>query len=320
MALIIAWLCTSPLVAQDPLPSWNDGPSKQRILQFVSDVTDANGEAYVEPHDRIATFDNDGTLWVEQPIYTQVQFALTRVRQLAPSHPSWKTEQPFKALLAGDLQQVASFGEEGLMKLVMASHANTTARQFKDDVTEWIGTAKHPRFDRLYTELVYLPQLELMKYLRANDFRVFIVSGGGIDFMRPWTLKTYGIPPNQVVGSSLALQFEMQDGKGVLKRLPKINFIDDKAGKPVGIGLHIGQRPILAFGNSDGDLEMLQYTTSGDGARLGLIVHHTDAVREYAYDRNSTVGRLDKALELAPKNDWQVVDMKNEWKQIFAWQ
>ena len=262
------------------------------------------------PAERIAVFDNDGTLWSEQPMYVQLAFALDRVKALAPQHPEWKDKQPFKAVLDGDMKALAESGERGLLELVMATHAGMTAEEFTTIVTDWLATARHPRFNRPYTELVYQPMLELLAYLRANGFKTFIVSGGGVEFMRPWTEKVYGVPPEQVVGSSGKTKFEMRDGRPILFRLPEVNFIDDKAGKPVGIYEYIGRRPIAAFGNSDGDLEMLQWTTMSGGVRFGMIVHHTDAEREYAYDRQSSFGRLDKALDAAALNSWTVVDMK----------
>jgi phosphoserine phosphatase len=280
-------------------------------------VTDKNGTVYVKPAERIATFDNDGTLWVEQPIYTQVTFIFDRVKEIAPQHPEWKTTQPFKAILEGDMKTVVASGEKGILQMGMATHAGMTADEFTSIANNWIKTAKHPRFQRLYTQCVYLPQLELMSYLRDNGFQVFIVSGGGIEFMRPWTARVYGIPPAQVVGSSVVTEFQIKDRKPVLVRQPKINFVDDKAGKPVGIYQHIGQRPILAFGNSDSDMQMIQYTKAGDGLRLGLFLHHTDAEREYAYDRRSHVGTLDKVLDMAAGNDWIIVDMKRDWKRVF---
>jgi phosphoserine phosphatase len=303
--------------AQDPLPSWNDGPAKKAILEFVAEVTNEKGGQYVEPAERIATFDNDGTLWVEYPMYTQVLFAFERVKKLAPQHPEWKTKQPFKALLEGDMKTVGATGMKGLMEIVMATHSGMTAAEFEKDVSDWLATTKQPRFKRPYTELVYQPQLELLAYLRANGFKTFIVSGGGIAFMRPISEKTYGIPPEQVVGSSVIAEFQVKDGKPVLVRQPKIDFINDKAGKPVGIYQHIGRRPILAFGNSDSDIQMIEYTMAGEGRRLGLFVHHTDGDREYAYDRKSHVGTLDKALDRAAAMGWIIVDMKKEWKTVF---
>jgi phosphoserine phosphatase len=304
--------------AADPLPSWNDGRTKQSILDFVAAVTREGSSDFVPVPERIATFDNDGTLWVEHPMYTQLAFALDRVKGLAPQHPDWKTKQPFKAVLDGDMKTLAESGEHGLLELIMVTHAGMTTANFEKIVTDWIATAHHPRFKRPYTELVYQPMLELLAYLRANDFQTFIVSGGGIEFMRPWTEQVYGVPPQQVVGSSIKTRFEMRDGRPLLFRLPQVNFIDDKAGKPVGINEHIGRRPIAAFGNSDGDLEMLQWATlAGDRRRFGLIVHHTDADREYAYDRNTHFGRLDVALDAAKVNAWTVADMKTDWKEIF---
>jgi phosphoserine phosphatase len=304
----------------DPLPSWAEGPTKSAIIQFVQDVTKQGAPDYVRPEERIATFDNDGTLWVEYPMYTQVLFAFDRIKALAPQHPEWKTKQPFKALLAGDMKTVAASGMKGVTEIVMASHAGMTGDEFEQEVTKWLATAKHPGLDRLYKECIYQPQLELLAYLRANEFKTFIVSGGGIQFMRPMTLKAYGIPPWQVVGSSIVSEFKIKDGKPELVRMPKIDFIDDKAGKPVGIYQHIGVRPILAFGNSDADMQMIQYAMGSEGKKMGLFVHHTDADREYAYDRKSHVGTLDKALDQADANGWIIVDMKNDWKVIFPFE
>jgi len=300
------------------LPSWDDGATKQAILNFVAAVTQEGSPNFVPPAERIATFDNDGTLWVEHPMYIQLAFALDRVKALAPLHPEWKNTQPFKAALEGDMKTLAEAGEHGMAELVMATHAGMTTEEFQKIVIDWFATARHPRFKRSYTELSYQPMIELLAYLRANGFKTFIVSGGGIEFMRPWTERVYGVPPEQVVGSSIKTQFQMRDGRPELFRLPELNFIDDKAGKPVGINEFIGRRPIAAFGNSDGDLEMLQWTTMSGGARLGLLVHHTDAVREYAYDRDTPFGRLDKALDAAAINKWVVADMKDDWNRIFA--
>jgi hypothetical protein len=302
------------------LLSWNEGATKQSILDFVAAVTREGSPDFVPPAERIATFDNDGTLWVEHPMYTQLAFALDRVKTLAPQHPEWKDMQPFKAALEGDMKTLAGSGEHGLLELLMATHTGMTANEFQKIVVDWIATARHPRFNRLYTELAYLPMLELLAYLRANAFKTFIVSGGGIEFMRPWTERVYGVPPEQVVGSSIKTKFQMRDGRPELFRTAELNFIDDNVGKPVGINEYIGRRPIAAFGNSDGDLEMLQWTTIADGRRFGLIVHHTDAEREYAYDRDTSFGRLDKALDAAAINRWTVVDMKNDWKRIFSFQ
>jgi len=320
--LVLFGLVFSPVHANqsDPLPSWAEGPTKSAIIQFVQDVTKQGGSDYVRPEERIATFDNDGTLWVEYPMYTQVLFAFDRVKKLAPQHPEWKTKQPFKALLAGDMKTVGASGMKGVTEIIMASHAGMTAAEFEKTVTNWLATHKQPKFKRLYTECIYQPQLELLAYLRANGFKTFIVSGGGIQFMRPMTLKAYGIPRSQVIGSSVVAEFQVKDGKPVLVRMPKIDFINDKAGKPVGIYEHIGVRPILAFGNADADMQMIEYTKAGEGRRLGLFVHHTDAKREYAYDRKSHVGTLNKALDQAAANGWIIVDMKKDWKRIFPFE
>jgi hypothetical protein len=314
---LLTILFTIRVFAQDPLSSWNDGPAKQAITRFVSDVTRQGGPNFVPVDQRVATFDNDGTLWVEQPIYTQFVFALARVKELAPKHPEWKQQQPFKAVLDGDRNALAASGERGIVELMMATHTGMTTADFEAAVEEWIKTAQHPRFHQPYTKCVYQPMLELLAYLRANGFKTYIVSGGGIDFMRPWTEQVYGVPPEQVVGSSIKTRFEIQNGRPVLLRLPDVDFVDDKAGKPVGIQKFIGRRPIAAFGNSDGDQQMLEWTAAGAGARLMLLVHHTDAAREYAYDRKSSVGALDKALDEANAKGWVVVDMKRDWKTIF---
>ena len=302
----------------DPLPSWNDTGPKAAIVAFVEKVTEENTPDFVPEPERIAVFDNDGTLWTEHPMYVQLAFALDRVKTMAPEHPEWKDTQPFKAVLENDMKALAAAGEKGLLELIMATHAGMSSDEFQKIATDWIANARDPKFNKPYTELVYQPMLELLGYLRANGFKTFIVSGGGVEFVRPWAEKVYGIPPEQVIGSSIKTQFEMRGDVPTLLRLPQVNFIDDKAGKPVGINAHIGRRPIAAFGNSDGDLEMLQWTTlGGTTPRFGLLVHHTDADREYAYDRQSSFGRLDKALDIAPINGWTVVDMKADWKQIF---
>jgi|GEM_PF-120767 len=316
---------TASVRAADPLPSWNEGLAKQTLLDFVARVTDQSGKDYVPPEGRIATFDNDGTLWVEKPVYTQLAFIFDRVKTLAPQHSEWKTTQPFQALLAGDRQGVAASGMPGLLALAGATHAGMSVEAFERIVAKWIATARHPRFKRPYTELVYQPQLELLAYLRSHRFKTYIASGGGVEFMRPWTEKAYGIPPEQVIGSSIVTEYQLHDGKPTLMRLPKIDFIDDKAGKPVAIRAHLGRRPILAFGNSDGDLEMIQWTTAGSGSRLGLFLHHTDARREYAYDRASQVGKLDRVLDrfnnrAAAEKHWLLVDMKQDWKKVFPWE
>ncbi len=311
-------LTTAALATTDPLPSWNDGASKNAITSFVKAVTEKSGSDYVKPSERIAVFDNDGTLWSEQPAYFQAFFVFDRIREMAPDHPEWKTQQPYQAVLEGDMKALAALDKKGLVKLVMTTHAGMTSDEFAGIVKKWIQTAQHPTLHKPYTQLVFKPMLELLDYLRANDFKTFIVSGGGIEFMRPWTEEVYGIPPEQVVGSSIVSKFEMRDGKPVLVREAKLNFIDDKEGKPVAINQHIGRRPIFAFGNSDGDLQMLQYTTLGTtGKRFAGIVHHTDGEREFAYDRDSHMGRLDKALIEAATNGWTVVDMKKDWKVIY---
>lgn len=316
--LILFCLMTPALALSDGLSSWNDGPTKSEMVAFVKAVTDTTSPDYVQPSARIAVFDNDGTLWSEQPAYFQLFFAMDRVKELAADHPEWKSQQPFQAVLEGDMKSVAASGERGLIELIMATHTGMTTDEFTEIVVKWLQTATHPTLHKPYTALVYKPMLELLSYLRENGFKTFIVSGGGIEFMRPWTEAVYGIPPEQVVGSSILTKFELRDGKPVLIREPKLNFFDDKAGKPVGINQHIGRRPIFAFGNSDGDLQMLQYTTlASTGKRFAGIVHHTDGEREFAYDRESHIGRLDQALVEAKKNNWTVVDMKKEWKVVY---
>jgi phosphoglycolate phosphatase-like HAD superfamily hydrolase len=315
--LLALLLFTNAAYAADPLPSWHDGKTKQAIITFVTQVTTPGGTDFVPAPERIAVFDNDGTLWSEQPMYVQLAFALDRVKALAPEHPEWKTQQPFKAVLEGDLKALMAGGEHALLELMMAAHAGNTTEAFAQFVKDWIATAKHPQTGRRYTDMVYQPMLELLEYLRANGFKTYIVSGGGIEFMRPWTEAVYGIPPEQVVGSSIQTRFELRDGKPALVRLPEINFIDDKAGKPVGINQHIGRRPIAAFGNSDGDLQMLQWTCIGNRIGFCMYVHHTDAEREWAYDRKSSIGRLDKGLDEAAARGWTVVDMKQDWNIIY---
>lgn len=319
----IPWMCSALAWGQagpNPLPSWNNGSTRAAIIAFVTKATTAGGPDFIPQTERIATFDNDGTLWTEQPLYVEFVFALDRVKALAPRHPEWKTEQPFRAVLENDQRTLLAGGEPSLMKIIAATHSGMTSDDFQKTVTNWIATARHPRFKRLYTELIYQPMLELLSYLRANGFKTFIVSGGGVEFMRPWTERVYGIPPEQVVGSMGKLQYEMRNGIPVLLKEPAVDLIDDEAGKPVGIQKFIGRRPVFAAGNSDGDLEMLQWTTVGRRASLGILIHHTDAVREYAYDRNSKVGQLNVALDQAPQRGWIVVDMKNDWKVIFPFQ
>jgi len=306
--------------ASDPLPSWKDTEAKKAVFAFVEKVTDTGSPDFVSQPERVAVFDNDGTLWSEQPMYFQAFFIFDRIKALASRHPEWKDKEPFASVLRGDVKSALAGGEHALLEMAMATHAGMTTQEFQKIVTDWITTAKHPKTGRLYTEMVYQPMLELLAYLRASGFKTFIVSGGGIEFMRPWTEKVYGIPPEQVVGSSIKTKFEIRDGKPVLIRLPEIDFIDDKAGKPVGINKFIGRRPIAAFGNSDGDLQMLQWTAGGDGQRFCLLVHHTDAEREWAYDRASPIGRLDKALTEAKKHGWTVVSMKEDWKRVFPFE
>ena len=304
-------------VSADPLPSWNDGPNKAAITDFVKRVTSQGGADFVAPEERIAVFDNDGTLWSEQPVYFQAAFAFDRIKAMAPDHPDWRDKQPYKAVLDGDMKALAATGDKGLLELVAATHSGMSVAAFSKTVSDWMASAEHPRFHRHYNELVFQPMLELLSYLRANGFKTFIVSGGGVEFMRPWVPETYGIPPEQIVGSSGKTVFKLNGDKPEIDKLPAVEFIDDGPGKPVGINRFIGRRPIFAAGNSDGDLQMLQWTTLNSGPRLGLIVHHTDADREWAYDRTSHVGKLDKALDEAPQRGWLVVDMKSDWKTIF---
>lgn len=318
-ALFLAIMMGQVHAAAD-LASWNDGLAKQRITTFVGKVTTEGGVDFVPPAERIAVFDNDGTLWPEQPTYFQVQFALDRVKALAPGHPEWNTKQPFKALLEGDKKAFAAMGQKGLVEVLAISHSGMTTEQFERTVKDWLATAIHPRFKRPYTELVYQPMVELLAYLRAHGFKTFIVSGGGVEFMRAWVENVYGIPPEQVVGSMGKQKLEWRDGTPVLLKLPAVDFVDDKEGKPIGIQKFIGRRPIFAFGNSDGDHQMLQWTSAGPGARFMGLVHHTDAEREWAYDRSSDVGKLDKALDEAYLKGWTVVDMKNDWKRVFAFE
>ncbi|HEY1910790.1 MAG TPA: HAD family hydrolase [Vicinamibacterales bacterium] len=319
--LVALAMLPAMVVAQapkNPLPSWNDGPSKQAIVKFVSAAVTRGEAGFIAPADRIAVFDNDGTLWSEQPMYFQLAFALDRVKTLAPQHPEWKTTQPFKAVLDGDMKALGASGEKGLVELVMATHAGITTDEFATIVADWIRTARHPKYRKPYTELVFQPMLELLSYLRANGFKTFIVSGGGVEFMRVFSQRVYGIPPEQVVGSMIETEFQMKDGKPALMRLPKVDFIDDGPGKPVGINKFIGRRPVFAFGNSDGDQQMLEWTTAGSGPRFAGIVHHTDGDREVAYDRTSSFGKLDKAWDEATAKGWTVVDMKSEWKRVFT--
>lgn len=320
LAIVLLASCShgNAFAQSDPLPSWNDGAARKAITDFVARVTTQGGADFVPPAERIATFDNDGTLWTEQPVYFQLAFAIDRVKAMAPQHPDWKARQPFNALLERNPKALAATGEKGLLQIVAATHAGMTTDAFANSVRDWLATSRHPRFNRPYDSLVYQPMLELLAFLRANGFKTFVVSGGGVEFMRPWMERVYGIPPEQVVGSSGIVKFQIGvDGKPTLMKQAKLEFVDDGPGKPVGINRFIGRRPILAFGNSDGDLEMLQWTAAGSGLRLAGIVHHTDAEREYAYDRQSKIGRLDKALDAAAAGGWIVVDMKRDWKEVF---
>jgi len=320
---IATFVGTWPVAARaeaDPLPSWNEGEAKQAIVRFVERITSTGGKDYLPPAERIAVFDNDGTLWSEQPFYFQFFFALDRVKALAPQHPEWKYNLPFKAVLEGDTKALLAGGQRGLLEIVTATHAGMTSAEFEQAVSEWIVSALHPKTRHLLTEMIYQPMLELLAYLRSNGFKTYIVSGGGIEFMRPWAGRVYGVPPEQVIGSSIKVKFELRESGPVLVRLPEIDFIDDGIGKPVGIHKFIGRRPALAFGNSDGDLQMLQWTAAGGGLRFMGLVHHTDAEREWAYDRESPVGRLDKALDEARSGNWTIVDMKRDWRVIYPFE
>ena len=321
-ALVGALALGTPVAhAADPLPSWNNGPARQAIVDFVRATTAKGSPKFVPPAERIATFDNDGTLWCEQPMYFQCLFALDRVKALAPKHPEWKEKEPFASLLKSDPKEALAGGVSTLLGIVIATHAGMTTEEFEQTVKDWLATARHPQFKRPYTECVYQPMLELLAYLRANGFKTFIVSGGGIEFMRPWTEKVYGIPPEQVIGTSIKAQYEMRDSKPVLVRLPEINFIDDTTNKPVSIDEHIGRRPVAAFGNSDGDQQMLEWTQGSGGARLMMLVHHDDAAREFAYGADSKIGAFSDALMAeANKNGWTVISMKKDWKTVFAFE
>jgi phosphoglycolate phosphatase-like HAD superfamily hydrolase len=319
LIIALGWACVQAgSAADEPLPSWQDGSAKRAILTFVARVTRDGSSDFVPPAERIATFDNDGTLWAEQPIYFQVAFALDRVKALAPQHPEWEDRQPFKAVIEGDLKGLAASGDQGIVEIMAVTHTGITTEAFTTIVADWLNSARHPRFNRPYTALVYQPMLELLAYLRTNGFKTFIVSGGGVEFMRAFAERVYGIPPEQVVGSSGVTKFQLEpDGTPVLMKESKVEFVDDGPGKPVGINRFIGRRPIFAFGNSDGDLQMLEWTVAGSGARFAGLVHHTDAEREWAYDRQSHVGRLDKALDEAKAKGWTVVSMRDDWKTIF---
>jgi phosphoglycolate phosphatase-like HAD superfamily hydrolase len=315
--LLILALC-SLIAAADPLPSWNHTAPRQAIVAFVEKVTKEGSSDFVPIPERIAVFDNDGTLWAEQPMYFQAFFVFDRIKALAPQHPEWKDKEPFASVLRGDMKTALAGGERVLLEMVMATHAGMTTEEFEKSVIDWLATAKHPKTGKPFTEMVYQPMLELLVYLRTNGFKTFIVSGGGIEFMRPWAEKVYGIPPEQIIGSSIKSKYELRDGKPVIVKLPELNFIDHKGGKPVGIHHHIGRLPIFAAGNSDGDFEMLEWTTAGKGSRLGMIIHHTDAEREFAYDRESHIGKLDKGLDEADAKGWIIIDMKSDWQTVFA--
>jgi phosphoglycolate phosphatase-like HAD superfamily hydrolase len=318
---VVALLALAGNVAADEyLPSWNETSSRQAIIGFVAQVTDRGSPGFVPPAERIAVFDNDGTLWAEQPLYFQLVFVLDRIKALAPAHPAWKVTEPFKSALEKDLEGILAGGEHALMELAMATHAGMTAREFSETVRDWLATAKHPTTGQPYTDMVYQPMLELLAYLRANDFKTYITSGGGIEFIRVFAEEVYGIPPEQVIGSSIKTRFEYRDGNPALVRLPELNFFDDKDGKPVAINQHIGRRPIAAFGNSDGDLQMLQWTCARDGVQLCMYIHHTDAEREWAYDRDSHIGRLNKGLDQAKTDGWTVVDIAGDWNAIFSFE
>jgi hypothetical protein len=320
LVLVVAAIAPSATAADDPLPSWNDGPAKAAIVRFVEDAAMEGGPHFVQPADRIAAIDNDGTLWSEQPYYNQVAFALDRIKAMAPDHPEWKDKPPFRAVLDGDIKAVLAGTPRDRLELIAASHAGMSTEEFERIVAQWIATARHPRFKRPYTELAYRPMQELLAYLKGRGFTTYIVSGGGVEFMRPWVEPVYGVPRERVIGSSIKVKYELRQDRPMLIRLPEIDFIDDGPGKPVGIHRHIGRRPVLAVGNSDGDDEMLRWTTAGAGRRLGVIVHHTDAAREWAYDRQSAVGRLNRALDEAPARGWIVVDMMADWRKIFAFE
>ncbi len=317
-----AVIAAQPAPAQaDLLPSWNDGPVKRSILDFIARTTTTGNRDWVPVPERIACFDNDGTLWTEQPVYFQVAFALDRIEALAAQHPEWRTQEPFRSVLADDRAALAALGLKAIVEVIEATHAGMTTEDFAATVVDWLATARHPRFNRPYTDLVYQPMIELLSLLRAHQFKTFIVSGGGIEFMRPWTERIYGIPPEQVIGTSSVTRFELRpDGTPVLMKEAKVEFIDDGPGKPVGINRFIGRRPVLAFGNSDGDQQMLEWTAAGSGARFMGLVHHTDAEREYAYDRPSPVGQLDKAWDEALRRHWTIVDMKTDWKVIYPFE
>ena len=315
--LVCSFFCTQVVFASGDLPSWQDTKTKAALITFVEKTTKQGSADYIPPEERIAVFDNDGTLWSEQPSYVQLTFAIDRVKALAPQHPDWLNKQPFKAVLEGDRKALSEAGDKGLIEIIAATHAGMSPEEFHQIVLDWMKTARHPKTGRPYTEMVYQPMLEVLSYLRKHGYKTFIVSGGGVEFMRPWTEAVYGIPPEQVIGSSVKTQLVVKDDKVNLLRLAEVNFINDKEGKPIAINQHIGRRPVIAFGNSDGDLQMLQWTIASPKPSLGVIIHHTDAEREVAYDRLSHIGKLDQALNLSKKQGWLVVDMKTDWKTVF---
>jgi len=317
LLLLLSALVSGAAFAADPLPSWNESAAKRAITAFVEKVTKPGSPDFVPVTERIATFDNDGCLWAEQPMYFQAFFIFDQIKKMAPQHPEWTDKEPFASVLKGDFKTALAGGEKALVGMLAATHSGMTTEEFEKSVTDWLATAKHPKTGKPFTEMVYQPMLELLAYLRANGFKTFIVSGGGIEFMRPWTERVYGIPPEQVVGTSGGLKYELRDGNPVIVKLPELVLNDDKEGKPVGIQRHIGRRPIMAFGNSDGDFQMLEWTTSGKGARFGMIVHHDDATREWAYDRESHIGQLARGLDEGPKRGWTIVSMKDDWRTVF---
>lgn len=317
LLLAVCLASSAAVAAEEPLPSWNDTNAKKSVVDFIENVTTPGSDGFIPPAERIAVFDNDGTLWSEQPMYFQALFLFDRIRTLAPQHPEWNEKEPFASVIKGDLKSALAGGEKALLEMAMATHAGLTTGEFEKIVREWIATARHPQTGKPFTEMVYQPMLELLEHLRAHGFKTFIVSGGGIEFMRPWAEAVYGIPPEQIIGSSIKTKYELRDGKPVIVKLPEINHIDDKAGKPAAIQHHIGRRPVFAAGNSDGDFEMLEWTTAGDGPRFAMIIHHDDAEREFAYDRESHIGKLDKGLDEGPKRGWAIVSMKNDWTTIF---
>ena len=318
LVALASGIAVSAAKAQDPLPSWNEGATKGAIIDFVTAVTDESSKDYVPPAERIATFDNDGTLWVEAPLYTQLMFAFDRVKAMAPDHPEWRDDPVLKAVLGGDMKAVAKSGKKGIVEIVMKTHAGMTTDEFAGIVTDWLTTAEHPKLRKKYIDLTYQPMKELIAYLQANGVKTYIVSGGGVEFMRPWTEAAYNIPPEQVIGSSIVTEFKMQDGKPVLVRQPKVFFLDDKEGKAIAIQKFIGRRPIASVGNADHDIPMIQWTLAGEGRRLGMIVHHTDSEREFAYDRKSIVGMLDKGIDDAKSRGWHLIDMKGDWNRVFS--